>query len=220
MQQTIALVDDDSHVITLLNDLLGEAGYRTVAVADGASAPAMIAREKPDLVILDLWMEQRDSGWIVYDALRADDATAHIPVLICSADIAAVRARAASLAECGDDAIEKPFDIAELLAPWNACSPTRDGADPYPSPTSGMSVSVVSAGAAVGAHDDLAEDGGVLLASCSCSVVAGGEQGIVVLAGTLPSRWTSAAFSSKPRSAAQSAASRCSDCSESRLSAV
>jgi DNA-binding response OmpR family regulator len=115
-QQVIALVDDDPHIISLLHDLLTGEGYRTITVTDGVSAPAAIAHEMPDLVILDLWMERQDTGWTIYDALRTDDATARIPVLICSADIAAVHDRAAALDARGDAAMEKPFDIIALLA--------------------------------------------------------------------------------------------------------
>jgi DNA-binding response OmpR family regulator len=115
-QQVIALVDDDPHIISLLHDLLTGEGYRTIAVTDGVGAPATIARTMPNLVILDLWMERQDTGWTIYDALRADDTTARIPVLICSADIGAVRNRAAALDARGDAAMEKPFNIVALLA--------------------------------------------------------------------------------------------------------
>jgi DNA-binding response OmpR family regulator len=114
--RVIALVDDDPHIVALLDDLFDEEGYRTLAIPAGAGACAAIARDQPDLVILDLWMEQQDTGWTVYDCLRAEDATARIPVIICSADVAALREHAAAVAAWGDGAMEKPFDIAALVA--------------------------------------------------------------------------------------------------------
>jgi CheY-like chemotaxis protein len=66
-------------------------------------------------VILDLWMERQDTGWTIYGALQSDDATARIPVLVCSADITALQVHAAALDERGDAALEKPFNIVELL---------------------------------------------------------------------------------------------------------
>ncbi|MCA1725399.1 MAG: response regulator [Thermomicrobia bacterium] len=112
----IALVDDDPHIVMLLDDLFSEEGYRTLAISAGADAYTTIAREQPDLVILDLWMEQQDTGWTIYDRLRADDATARIPVVICSADVGTLRERTAEIAAWGDAMIEKPFDIEALLA--------------------------------------------------------------------------------------------------------
>ncbi len=116
MQHSIALVDDDAHIVMLLDDLFGEEGYRTLGISAGADAYATIAREQPDLVILDLWLEQQDTGWTIYNRLRADDATARIPVIMCSADVGTLRERAAEIAARGDAAIEKPFDIVALLA--------------------------------------------------------------------------------------------------------
>ncbi len=112
----IALVDDDPHILTLLDDLFSEEGYRTLAISAGADAFATIAHEAPDLVVLDLWLERQATGWDIYNRLRADDATAGIPVIICSADVGTLRERAAEIAARGDATIEKPFDIASLLA--------------------------------------------------------------------------------------------------------
>ena len=111
----IALVDDDPFFIGLLDDLLSGEGYRTLIITQSAGAGAAIARDMPDLVILDLWMETRDAGWRIYDDLRANDATAHIPIILCSADVAAVREHMAALSARGDAAVEKPFDIADIL---------------------------------------------------------------------------------------------------------
>ncbi len=112
----IALVEDDPHILNLLDDLFSEEGYRTLTISKGVAAYATIAREQPDVIILDLWLEQQGAGWAIYDQLRANDATTDIPVIICSADVGTVRARALDIAAYGDAAIEKPFDIAALLA--------------------------------------------------------------------------------------------------------
>ncbi len=112
----IALVDDDPHIVTLLDELFSEEGYRTLAISAGADAYTTIAREAPDLVVLDLWLEQQSTGWTIYDRLRADDATARIPIIVCSADVGTLRERAAEIVARGDATIEKPFDITLLLA--------------------------------------------------------------------------------------------------------
>lgn len=115
-RHVIALVEDDTHIMRLFNDLLGEEGYSTLAIPDGASAHAIIAREQPDLIILDLWLVRQDAGWTIYNRLRTNDTTAHIPIIICSADIAQLRERAPEIEARSDGAVEKPFDIAILLA--------------------------------------------------------------------------------------------------------
>ncbi len=115
-QHLIALVEDDPDILRLLDDLFGEEGYRTLTIPEGVAAHATIAREQPDLVILDLWLERQNIGWTVYDQLRTHAATADIPIIICSADVGAVRERSPDIAAYGDAVIEKPFDIAALLA--------------------------------------------------------------------------------------------------------
>ena len=114
--RVIALVDDDPFIIGLLDDLLSGEGYRTLTITQSAGASAAIARDMPDLVILDLWMETRNAGWSIYHDLRANDATARIPIILCSADVAALREHMTTLTGPDDAAVEKPFNIADILA--------------------------------------------------------------------------------------------------------
>lgn len=69
----------------------------------------------PDLVILDLWMERQETGWEVLRQIRADATTARIPILVCSADVGAIRTRTNELYAARCDALEKPFAIDALL---------------------------------------------------------------------------------------------------------
>ena len=59
----IALVDDDPISLNLMQELLTEAGYRTVVAPVGLDAYQIIRRERPALVILDIHMVNPDSGW-------------------------------------------------------------------------------------------------------------------------------------------------------------
>lgn len=80
----IAIVNDDHHVLSLFTVLLRKAGYRSVTHQRGEGAHTLITQAQPALLILDIVMEQPDSGWQVLDALRHDPATQEIPVLIYS----------------------------------------------------------------------------------------------------------------------------------------
>lgn len=80
MSRTILIVDDDQILVALLKDGLESAGYR-VAVAYDASQGLLLAHQaKPDLIILDFNMPERDGG-SMYDRLRAAPDTLEIPVI-------------------------------------------------------------------------------------------------------------------------------------------
>jgi CheY-like chemotaxis protein len=113
---TIAVVNDDTTFLTLMCELLEEEGYRAVAWREGHNAYEMIKRERPDLVVLDIRMERPDVGWQLLEVLELDPATRPIPVIVCSADVVFLRAKAARLAALGCAVLEKPFDLDGLLA--------------------------------------------------------------------------------------------------------
>src|SRR4051812_23141961 len=99
----IAVVNDDTIFLELMHDLLTAEGYRTAIWKEGDKAYEMIKEHRPLLVVLDIRMEHPDTGWMVLELLRLDPATAHIPVIICSADTARIRAKEAYLREKGCD---------------------------------------------------------------------------------------------------------------------
>jgi threonine synthase len=81
----VAIVDDHPHVRLLIRRILQAQGkYELFEAEDGKSALQMIGAEKPDLIILDLMMPELD-GFSVLDALRANPATASIPVIVITA---------------------------------------------------------------------------------------------------------------------------------------
>jgi diguanylate cyclase (GGDEF)-like protein/PAS domain S-box-containing protein len=88
--------------------------YRVVTVGDGIAALAAVRRERPDLVLTDVMMP-RMGGLELVRALRADPATATVPVVIFSAR-AGDEASAAGLETGADDYVVKPFSPRELRA--------------------------------------------------------------------------------------------------------
>lgn len=111
----IAVVDDDPEIRQMLEMLLHSAGYRTLLWDHGKDAHLIIRRNKPDLVILDMWMEDRDAGRTVLGLMELDPGTQRIPVIICSAHVEALRARIHQFSERGYTILPKPFEPEELL---------------------------------------------------------------------------------------------------------
>src|SRR5436190_287660 len=93
----IAIVNDDIAITAMLGELLTDEGYQAFICFSGDEAHARIHRETPDLVILDMQMEQRDSGLIVLELLRLDPVTENIPIIMCSADGQFLREKAEQL---------------------------------------------------------------------------------------------------------------------------
>lgn len=110
----ILVVDDTPHNLKLLVDLLGAKGFAVHGVTSGAEALAHIAAACPDLVLLDVVMPGL-SGYDVCRQLRADPATATLPVVMVTAlDPAGERIK--GLEAGADDFLGKPINQAELLA--------------------------------------------------------------------------------------------------------
>ena len=58
--QFILVVDDEPDIRTLLQEILEDEGFVVQVAEDAASARAMVAEERPDLVLLDIWMPDED----------------------------------------------------------------------------------------------------------------------------------------------------------------
>ncbi len=98
-----------------MHDLLTEEGYQTKLILASDKAYEAIRKEKPDLVVLDIVMEERSSGWTVLDLLRLDPETANIPVIVSSTDGNFLKSKEEALLAKHCDILEKPFLLEELL---------------------------------------------------------------------------------------------------------
>ena len=110
----VLIADDNADMRDYLSRLLRGAGYRVSAVADGLEALAAIRLDAPDLVVSDVMMPRLD-GLALVAAVRADQRTASVPVLLLSAR-AGQEASVEGLHAGADDYLVKPFAAAELLA--------------------------------------------------------------------------------------------------------
>ncbi len=108
------VVDDTPHNVKLLADLLGVKGYAVATAVNGEEALAKVASEAPDLILLDVMMPGL-SGYDVCRRLRADPATALLPiVLVTSLDPQGERVK--GIEAGADDFLPKPINQAELFA--------------------------------------------------------------------------------------------------------
>jgi diguanylate cyclase (GGDEF)-like protein len=110
----VLVVDDDRDVARLLELNLRFDGFDVEVCGDGLTALELAAADPPDLVLLDLLLPGID-GLEVCRRLRADPATASVPVIVVTAKDATAD-KVAGLTAGADDYIVKPFDISELLA--------------------------------------------------------------------------------------------------------
>jgi putative two-component system response regulator len=111
---TVLIVDDYEPNLAGLRLLLQNVGYSVTTASNGRDALAMVARERPDLVLLDVVMPGI-SGVDVCAVLKGDPETRLTPVVL----ISATNERSARLAGLGagaDDFLSKPVDPEELYA--------------------------------------------------------------------------------------------------------
>ncbi|WP_082373919.1 SpoIIE family protein phosphatase [Nocardia sp. NRRL S-836] len=111
---TVLVADDNADMREYLTRLLHRAGYEVRAVNDGQMALESARARPPDLVVSDVMMPRMD-GLSLVAALRADQRTMAVPVLLLSAR-AGQEASGEGLRAGADDYLVKPFAAADLLA--------------------------------------------------------------------------------------------------------
>ena len=111
--KTILIVEDVELNRDLLVQLL-EDDYRLLLAEDGEAALELAARERPDLILMDLSLPKLD-GWEATRRLKADPALAPIPVIALSAHAMKSHEDRAWQSGC-DDFLTKPLDESLLFA--------------------------------------------------------------------------------------------------------
>ena len=108
---SILIVDDQESNISLLEQLLSEAGYTCVASTMNPEEVCALHRKNCyDLILLDLQMPVMD-GFQVMECLKANDADDYLPVLVLTAQPAH---KLRALHAGAKDFISKPFDLVEV----------------------------------------------------------------------------------------------------------
>lgn len=113
MSRKILVADDESNIVISIEYLMKREGYTVLVARDGQEALDMIARERPDLVLLDVMMPKK-SGFEVCQAVRASEELQSTKILMLTA-----KGRDTDLAKglaLGADAyMTKPFSTRELV---------------------------------------------------------------------------------------------------------
>lgn len=110
---TVLVIDDEPSIVALIEEVLGVEGYRVVA-AVGEAALRCARDVHPDVILLDLMMPGLD-GVEVSQRLRADPATARIPIVAMSACSQSRLSATVGLMRANGQ-LSKPFDMRRLCA--------------------------------------------------------------------------------------------------------
>jgi DNA-binding response OmpR family regulator len=110
----ILIVEDDPDIAGLMAHYLERAGHQPVVLGGGGGVLPRVRADRPDLIVLDVMLPGLD-GLAICRALRADPATAAIPIIRVTAR-ADENDRIAGLELGADDYVTKPFSPKELVA--------------------------------------------------------------------------------------------------------
>ena len=114
MSGTVLIVDDDSYIREALTELLVDEGYRVLLARDGREALALLARDRPCLILLDIMMPVMDGVTFAHLLRRAADTElAHTPIVLLTAvsDANAIGEQIGAV-----DIIPKPIDLDRVAA--------------------------------------------------------------------------------------------------------
>jgi two-component system alkaline phosphatase synthesis response regulator PhoP len=113
MAKKVLVVDDEPHIVRLVEVNLQRAGYDVVKAMDGVEALEQVKKEIPDMIVLDVMMPRMD-GFTVLKHLKADPETQEIPVIMLTA-----KAQDADIFQGWQSGVDsyltKPFNPMELL---------------------------------------------------------------------------------------------------------
>src|SRR3954452_2650043 len=127
----VLVVEDDERTAAFLADNLRADGYRVAVASEAGEALRAIEVRRPDLVLLDLSLQQGSSGLAVLDRVRTADGLGTridpaLPMIILSGHGAEID-RVRGLGRGADDYVVKPFFYAEVRARVRAVRRRADG---------------------------------------------------------------------------------------------
>jgi two-component system alkaline phosphatase synthesis response regulator PhoP len=112
--ERILVVDDDREVVRLLKAYLEKANYQVLVAIDGETALHTLRREKPDLILLDLMLPDRN-GYEITRLVKRDPNLERIPIIMLTARVDDAD-KIAGLELGADDYVTKPYNPREVVA--------------------------------------------------------------------------------------------------------
>lgn len=116
--KTILIVDDDPDFVASIKDIVESGGYQTLVAYDGRQGLETANARRPDLILLDVIMSERDEGFKVLQQIRATPEIASTPVILVSSiytDLPAFKVMPEAGREDADLFLPKPVDPRDLL---------------------------------------------------------------------------------------------------------
>ena len=117
MTKKVLLVDDSNTVLMMEKMILSKGPFTIVTARDGLEAVEKAKSEQPDVVLLDIMMPKLD-GLAACTAIRSDESTAHIPIVMVTTRGEEGSIEAAFRNGC-TDYVTKPINGLELLTKLN-----------------------------------------------------------------------------------------------------
>ena len=114
MSKRILVVEDQLDTRRIIRDMLAATDYEIIEAEDGEQALAAIAKQRPDLILMDVQLPIID-GYTATRRIKADPALRSIPVIAVTSYALNGEEQIARAAGC-DDYVPKPFSPRELLA--------------------------------------------------------------------------------------------------------
>ncbi|HEU0164282.1 MAG TPA: response regulator [Thermomicrobiales bacterium] len=114
-QPHILAINHSPEVLTLLEELLREEGYRVTTRSHLDRDLRDFSTVSPDLIVIDYMWATDDDNWSLLQLLRMNPATRDIPIVLCTGAVREAQALESHLFEMRIRVVYKPFDIGVLL---------------------------------------------------------------------------------------------------------
>ena len=114
-RQRALVVNDTQEILELFDEILSGLGFDVVLMSYAPRELDRVREVKPDLIVLDFLMGDRELlGWQLLQKLKMDRTLDAIPVIVCSAAVKAVEEQQGYLTEQGVIVVLKPFNVDQL----------------------------------------------------------------------------------------------------------
>jgi two-component system cell cycle response regulator DivK len=113
MSKRVLVVEDQEDNMQILGDMLESAGYEMIVAVNGVEALEAVARQPPDLILMDIQLPIMD-GYEATRRIKADPATKAIPIIAVTSYALGGDEERARAAGC-DDFVPKPYSPRQLL---------------------------------------------------------------------------------------------------------